>query len=366
MSSDNGYMKLALEQAELGRGNVSPNPLVGCIIVKDEKVIASGYHKEFGGAHAEVDAINKVNGDLVGCTVYVTLEPCTHHGKTPPCADLLVEKKPDRVVIAMEDPNPIVKGNGVSTLRGNGIEVTVGILEAEAKKLNRVFITNMNKNRPFVTAKFAITMDGFMAQRDHESKWISCEKSRIDVHKIRSEVDAILVGSGTVRQDNPMLNVRLVEGRNPKRVALASHLQLPLNSHLLNDEDSKESTLIYCTNEAQNIKLVDQFRDKGLKVKSISKNSKGKVDSSLVLFDLLKEHQIGHLLLEGGSKLLSEFYELDLIDEIITYQSPKIIGQGLSPFEYISPTKLTLESRFQLDSIEKIVSDVKAIWTRSK
>ncbi|MFA7325845.1 MAG: bifunctional diaminohydroxyphosphoribosylaminopyrimidine deaminase/5-amino-6-(5-phosphoribosylamino)uracil reductase RibD [Candidatus Kapaibacterium sp.] len=364
MSTDNKYMKLALEQAELGRGNVSPNPLVGCVIVKEDNVIATGYHKEFGGPHAEVDAVSKVEGDLRGCTVYVTLEPCTHHGKTPPCADLLIEKKPDRVVIAMEDPNPIVKGNGVSALKGNGIETSVGILENEAKVLNRVFITNMLEKRPFVTAKFAMTLDGYMAQRDHESKWISCEASRIDVHKFRSDIDAIMVGSGTVRQDNPMLDVRLAEGRNPKRVVLASHLQLPLSSHLLKDENAKENTIIYCTNEAQNIKLVDQMRSEGLNVKSISKNTKGKVDVSVALRDLLKEYHIGHIMLEGGAKLFSEFYELDFIDEIITYQSPKILGSGISPFEYIRPLHLSDDSRFRLSQTEVIDSDIKAIWVR--
>lgn len=364
MSTDLEYMKLALEQAQLGRGKVSPNPLVGCVIVKEDKVIATGYHREFGEPHAEVEAISKVDGDLKGCTVYVTLEPCTHHGKTPPCADLLIEKRPDRVVIAIEDPNPIVKGNGVSALEGNGIETIVGILEEEAQKLNRVFITNMNEKRPFITAKFAMTMDGFMAQRDHESKWISCEESRTDVHKFRSEVDAILVGSGTVRQDNPMLNVRLVDGRNPKRIVLASHLQLPLNSHILKDDNARENTIIYCTNEAQNIKLVDQLRGEGLNVKSISKNSKGKVDVRIALSDLLKEFHIGHIMLEGGAKLFSELYALDMIDEIITYQSPKILGSGLSPFEYIKPLHLSDDSRFQLSRTEVIGTDIKAVWDR--
>jgi len=366
MSSDLEYMKLALEQAELGKGKVSPNPLVGCVIVKGDKVIASGYHKEFGGPHAEVDAISKIEGDLKGCTVYVNLEPCTHHGKTPPCADLLIEKKPDRVVIAMDDPNPIVKGNGISALEGNGIETNVGVLEDEARLINRVFITNMIEKRPFITAKFAMTLDGFMAQRDHESKWISCENSRTDVHRFRTEVDAILVGSGTVRQDNPMLNVRLVEGRDPKRIVLASHLQLPLNSHLLKDDKAKQNTIIYCTNEAQNIKLVDQLRSEGLNVKSISKNNKGKVDVRIALADLLKEYNIGHIMLEGGAKLFSEFFELDLIDEIITYQSPKILGSGLSPFEYIKPLHLSDESRFQLFKTEVIGTDIKAVWSRNK
>ncbi len=364
MSTDNKYMQLAIEQAELGRGNVSPNPLVGCIIVKNDSVIATGYHREFGGPHAEVDAISKIDGDLKGCTVYVTLEPCTHHGKTPPCTDLLIEKKPDRVVIAMEDPNPIVKGNGVFALQGNGIETTVGILEEEANILNKVFITNMIEKRPFVTAKFAITLDGFIAQRDHESKWISCEESRTDVHRFRTEVDAILVGSGTVRQDNPILDVRLVQGRNPKRVILASHLQLPLSSHILKDDNATENTIIYCTNEAQNIKLVDRLRSEGLNVKSISKNSKGKVDAMTALRDILKEHHLGHLMLEGGAKLFSEFYELDFIDEIITYQSPKILGNGISPFEYIRPLHLSVDSRFRLSKTEVIGTDIKAVWIR--
>jgi diaminohydroxyphosphoribosylaminopyrimidine deaminase/5-amino-6-(5-phosphoribosylamino)uracil reductase len=364
MNTDEKYMKLALDLAELGRGKVSPNPMVACVIVKDDKVIADGYHQEFGGAHAEVNAINKLDTDLQDCTVYVTLEPCSHYGKTPPCAELLVKKNPKRVVIAMEDPNPIVSGNGISILKAAGIEVQTGVLEKEARELNSAFVTNMAEKRPFITAKFAMSLDGFVAEPNHESKWISCEESRKDVHKLRAEVDAVLVGSGTVRYDNPELTVRLVEGRNPKRVVFTNHLLIPFKSHILDDEFATQNTIIFCSNDAQNIKLLDQLRQKGIGVDAISKGKDGKIDIRIALTKLLNEHQIGHILLEGGSKLFSSFLAEDLIDELIVYQSPKILGTGISPFASLKPQSLADANKFDLQQVTKVGADAKSVWRR--
>lgn len=365
MNNDVKYMRIALELAELGRGRVSPNPLVGCVIVKNDEIIAEGYHQEYGGPHAEVNAISKVENSLTDCTVYITLEPCNHYGKTPPCTDLLIEKRPKRVVIAMEDPNPIVKGNGVNILKSAGIEVVIGVLEQDAKRLNRTFIVNMDKKRPYITAKFATTIDGFVAEPNHESKWISCEESRKDVHILRSKVDAILVGSGTVRYDNPKLNVRMVEGKNPIRIVFASHLLLPLKSYILSDELANDKTLIFCTNDAQNIKMIDQLKNNGIKVKAIKKNEEGKIDINTALKLLLKEYQIGHILLEGGAKLFSSFYDSNLIDEIVMYQSSKIIGSGINPFSTIKQGSLTNNSKFDLYDVCKSDKDIKSIWRRN-
>lgn len=364
MNNDEKYMQIALEQAELGRGKVSPNPLVGCVIVKDDKIIAKAYHQEFGGPHAEVNAISQLDGDLQRCSVYVTLEPCSHFGKTPPCTDLLVEKKPKKVVIAMEDPNPIVKGNGISILKSAGIEVEVGVLEEKARELNSVFVTNIKKNRPYISAKFAMTLDGFIAEANHGSKWISSEESRKDVHQIRTVVDAVLVGSGTVRYDNPQLNVRLVDGKSPKRVVFTNHLQIPFKSHILDDKNAKENTIIFCNNDAQNIKLLDQLLEKGISANAISKGKDGKLDIKLALSKLLNDYQIGHILLEGGSKLFSSFYALDLIDELIVYQAPKILGEGISPFAGVKHLSLSDDNRFGLKEITQIGEDIKSVWRR--
>lgn len=365
MKNDEYYMNLAIEIAKKGIGKVSPNPLVGCIIVKNGNILAEGYHEVFGGPHAEVNAINQVEGDLSDCDVYVTLEPCTHYGKTPPCVDLLIKKKPKRVIIAMEDPNPVVKGNGLATLEVNGIEVKLGVLENEAQELNYVYINNILEKRPYITAKFAMTLDGFIAEKNHNSRWISCEESRTDVHKIRSEVDAILVGSGTIRQDNPQLNVRLVEGENPLRIVFASHLNLPLKSYILTDEIAKSKTIIFCTNDAQNIKLVNQLRENEINVIPVSKDKDGKIDISVALDILYKEYQVGHILLEGGSKMFSTFFKQKLIDKIIIYHSPKILGVGLSPFPNQTQRLLLDEALFKLSEYTQSGEDLKSVWIKN-
>lgn len=357
---DEIYMSMALELAEQGKGTVSPNPMVGCVIVKGEEVIAEGFHEKFGEDHAEVNAINKVNGELNGCTVYVTLEPCTHIGKTPPCVDLLISKKPKRVVIAMEDVNPVVKGMGIAALKRNGIKVTVGVMEEEARALNRTFIVNQEKKRPYITAKVALTLDGFMAEEDHKSKWISGTKSREDVHKIRSEVDAILVGKGTVIHDNPKLDVRLVEGKNPTRIIFDTHLGTPPSSLVYTADKNEKSTIIVYSDDTK----VDNFQAKGIDLCKVNENKNGKVDIAEALEKLFIEQNIGHILLEGGSELFSSFNELDLIDEIIVYQTSKIIGRGISPFSRITPQSLTEDSKFNLETLKQMDNDVKIVWRR--
>ena len=357
---DDIYMSMALELAEQGKGTVSPNPMVGCVIVNGEEVIAEGYHSKFGEDHAEVVAIKQVKGDLQGCTVYINLEPCTHIGKTPPCVDLLISKKPKRVVIAMEDVNPIVKGMGIAALKRNGIKVTVGVMEKEARELNRTFIVNQSKKRPYISAKVALTMDGFMAEEGYKSQWISGGKSRENVHKIRSEVDAILVGRGTVMHDNPRLDVRLVEGKNPRRIVFDTNLSTSIDSLVYGAENKKKSTIVICSDETNAFK----FQEKGIELCKVNQDKKGKANITEALERLLVEKNIGHILLEGGSELFSSFYELDMIDEIIVYQTSKIIGKGISPFGNIKPQLLTEKSRYKLESVKKMDNDVKLVWLR--
>lgn len=295
------FMRRALELAENGRGSVSPNPMVGCVIVHDERIIGEGFHQKLGGPHAEVNAIKSVENQelLKNSTVYVTLEPCAHWGKTPPCANLLVEKQVKKVVIAAADSNPLVGGKGIEILRNAGIEVETGLLEQEARWQNRRFFTQIEKQRPYIILKWAQTSDGFVARGDFSSKWISGSQSRQLVHKWRAEEDAILVGKNTALYDNPSLNVRDWVGKNPVRIVLDSILELP-----------------------ENLKLFDQS------IPTICFNSKKSETKENLEFvnlgdnfspaDILKElntRKIQSLIVEGGSKVLSGFIDSGLWDE---------------------------------------------------
>jgi diaminohydroxyphosphoribosylaminopyrimidine deaminase/5-amino-6-(5-phosphoribosylamino)uracil reductase len=313
---DQRYMKRALELAELGRSNVSPNPMVGCVIVRDEKIIGEGYHQNFGEPHAEVNAVNSVENQefLREATVYVTLEPCAHWGKTPPCANLLVEKKVKKVVIAALDSNPLVGGKGIQLLENAGIEVETGVLEKEARWQNRRFFTQIEKHRPYVILKWAQTQDGFVARENFSSKWISGSQSRQLVHKWRAEEDAILVGKNTAQYDNPSLNVRDWVGKNPVRIVLDSNLELPENLHLF---DQSIPTICYNSKKSETqenlnfVNLGEQFS----------------------MYDMLKDlhsRKIQSLIVEGGTKVLSQFIENSLWDEARVFSGKVKFGTGIS------------------------------------
>ena len=212
------FMKIAIELAKKGIGNVNPNPLVGAVIVKDGKIIGQGYHERYGEGHAEVNAFKSLDDDPTGATMYVTLEPCFHYGKTPPCADRIIENKISKVIIGMVDPNPLVSGKGIEKLKNAGIEVEVGILEEECRKINEVFIKYITTKKPFVVMKTAMSLDGKIATKTGESKWITSEKSRLQVHILRNKFSGIMVGVNTIIKDNPELTCRVVEGNNPIRI----------------------------------------------------------------------------------------------------------------------------------------------------
>lgn len=242
-------IKKTLKLAEKGRGKVSPNPLVGAVITKNSEIIAEGFHREFGDVHAEVAALDSAREDINGGTLYVNLEPCSHTGKQPPCVERIKNSGIKRVVIGMPDPNPLVNGKGIEFLRSRGLEVRVGVLEEACKDLNEGFFKHVKTGRPLVTLKIAQTLDGKIAAADGNSKWITSEKSRRLVHKMRSQNDAVLVGIGTVLKDNPRLNVRLVRGRDPKRIVLDSTLKISLNSNFLS-KSLVEKTIIATTSKA--------------------------------------------------------------------------------------------------------------------
>ena len=301
MDRDVQFMKRALELAEWGRGYVSPNPLVGCVIVHNDSIIGEGYHQQYGGPHAEPNAVRVVDRPelLKESTVYVTLEPCAHFGKTPPCAQLLIDKQVKKVVVAVKDPNPLVAGKGIQMLKDAGIEVETGLLEQEAAALNKRFFTQIQKKRPYIILKWAQTKDGFVARADYSSKWISNAHSRQLAHRWRAEEDAIMVGTKTAYYDNPRLNTRDWEGKDPVRVVIDKKLTLDSNLHLF---DRSQPTICYNLEkdeEEENLSFVKLEQDFRLQD---------------ILDDLYRKN-IQSLIVEGGSFLLQMFISEELWDE---------------------------------------------------
>ncbi len=309
------FMRRALELAEWGRGYVSPNPLVGCVIVHEDRIIGEGWHREYGGPHAEVNAVNSVENQalLSESTVYVTLEPCAHWGKTPPCANLLVEKKVKKVVIAATDSNPLVGGRGIEILKNAGIEVETGILEKDARWQNRRFFTQIEKQRPYVILKWAQTQDGFVARENFDSKWISNSHSRQLVHKWRAEEDAILVGKNTAAYDNPRLDVRDWVGKNPIRVVLDSKLEL---SSELNLFDQSIPTLVFNALKSDNKDNLAWIKLPEITPETVLKE--------------LYSRKIQSLIVEGGSQVIHQFIQSGLWDEARIFTAPTQFRRGIS------------------------------------
>lgn len=351
-------MRRALELAMNGQGYTNPNPLVGAVIVKDEKIIGEGYHEMFGQAHAEVNAVNSSKEDLEGATIYVTLEPCCHYGKTPPCVELIKKRKFKKVVVGALDPNQLVAGKGIKILEDAGIEVKVGVLKEECEKLNEIFNYYIENKRPFVGMKWAMTLDGKIATRDFKSKWITNEKSREFVHELRKKYSSIMVGINTILKDNPDLRCRkkneldnqLKEHRkrNHFRVVIDSKLRIPLNAKVLeNQEESK--TLIFTTDRKDEDKEL-ALRERGIEVIEILSNN-SRVDISKVL-EVLGEKNIDSVLVEGGGTLNFSFLESEEVNKVYAFIAPKIFGgeSALSPVEGIGIREV-IES-FKLKNIE--------------
>lgn len=315
-------MRLALELAKRGKGKVNPNPLVGAIIVKNNVIIGQGYHQNYGGNHAEINAFNSAVDDLTKSTMYVTLEPCSHYGKTPPCVDKIIENKVSKVVVGCLDPNPKVCGSGIKKLESAGIEVIVGVLENECIKINEVFIKLITQKKPFVLLKSAMSLDGKIATAKGESRWITGKEAREEVHKLRNETLGIMVGVNTVIQDNPELTCRLYGGRNPIRIIVDSTLRIPIESKVICDEN-KINTIIATTNNADSKKMID-IQKLGVKI-LIIKSKDGRVDLKELMIKL-GELNIDSILLEGGSTLNFSAMSSGIVDKVQFYISPKIIG----------------------------------------
>ena len=320
------YMKFAIDIAEKAKGQTAPNPVVGAVVVKNGEIIGFGAHLKAGEGHAEVLAMQMAGDKAVESTVYVTLEPCSHFGKTPPCANLLIEKKVSKVVVATLDPNPLVSGNGVKKLEEAGIEVVVGVEEEAAKKLNDVFFYNIQTKEPFVTVKTAISLDGKTATHTGDSKWITGEVARYDVHTYRHQHDAILVGVNTVIADNPSLTTRLDSGgKNPIRIILDSKLRIPSGSNVL--VDKKAPTWIFTTKLATRDKIEEMNKNDLVEVIQLESSE---IEISVVL-KLLGERGITSLFVEGGATINSSFLKEKRINQLITYIAPTLIGGEKAP-----------------------------------
>lgn len=333
-NGDEFWMYKAIELAKKGVGMVSPNPLVGCIILDaDGNKIGEGYHKKIGEAHAEVNAVRSIKdaSTLKNATVYVTLEPCSHYGKTPPCASMLAQLPIKRVVVGHKDPNTKVNGKGISILREKGIVVDVGILEEECERLNEYFIHHQLYKRPFVTLKIAQTLDGYLAAPDGDSQWISGKKSRELVHRWRAQMDAVLIGRNTAFVDDPSLTVRHVKGRQPKRIVLDGPYELPRELKLFSDKHEEKTTIITWNKKASatdadpmlKVMQHNYFRGEVIQV--------GKKDGHVNLRDAFQElgnRGINSVLVEGGQSLTSALLTHNLVDKIELFVAPKLLGGG--------------------------------------
>lgn len=327
--SDEHWMKRVLRLAEKGRGRTSPNPMVAAVLVKDGRSVGEGYHVRAGEAHAEVVALGKAGKEAAGGTLYVNLEPCTHYGRTPPCAPVVISSGVKRVVIGMEDPNPLVGGKGVAGLRQAGLEVEVGLLEKDCRRLNEAFCKHVTTGEPFVTLKVAATLDGRIATRDGESKWISEETSRRLVYRLRDQVDGVVVGVGTILKDDPELTARVRSGRDPYRIVLDSRLRIPEEAKVLQSSPSR--TIIATTAMAPKEK-VERVEQRGVQVLVVDP-LRGKVDLRRCL-SRLGQMGIMSLMVEGGSQVNGAFLDGGFVDKLLLFLSPRLLGdpQGLGIF----------------------------------
>ena len=348
---DKKYMKRALNIARKGQGRTSPNPLVGAVIVKDGRIIGEGYHKYYGGNHAEVEAINSATESVEGATMYVTLEPCSHYGNTPPCAMRIVKEKIGKVVVAMLDPNPKVAGRGIEILSDNNIEVEIGLMEKEAKELNEIFLKYITSNLPYIYLKYAMTLDGKIASFTGDSKWITNEKSRQEVHKLRNRVKAIMVGIGTVLADNPTLNTRLKRGKgnDPIRIIIDSSCRIPLSANVLNIES--EAGVIVVTTKKADIDKISKLEKNGAEVLIVDEKD-GNVDLEK-LTKILGARGIDSILIEGGGTLNYSALKAGIVDKVQAYISPKIIGGASALTTVEGPGIEKMMDALKLDNIKR-------------
>ena len=355
--NDLKFLKECFNLAGKGKGYVSPNPLVGAVLVKNGKIIGKGYHKKYGSSHAEVNAIKNSKVDVTGSILYCNLEPCCHKNKqTPPCVPLIIKKKIKRVVLSNIDPNKEVNGKGIKQLRAAGVKVKTGVLKDEAIELNKFYIKYVEEKLPYITIKIAQSIDGKISLSKKEQTWLTGKKSIEFVHKLRSEYDAVLVGAGTIKTDNPLLTVRNVKGRNPFRIIIDGKLSIPINSKVIECPDPQKTIII--TSNKSNERKIKQLSTKGIKLFKLKASTNNRIGLNSVM-RLLAKQKITSVLVEGGSEIFTQFLTKNLFDEIIVLQTPKILGKGISAFNV---KKL---KRIKLSEAEKIGEDIKLVYRKN-
>ena len=359
MQKKEEYMRRALELARKGEGHTSPNPMVGCVVVKDGRIISEGYHEKYGEFHAERNALTRCTEDTAGADLYVTLEPCCHQGKTPPCTDIIIEKKIARVFVGSMDSNPLVAGKGVQILRDHGIYVEPGILDAECRKLNEVFYHYIATKTPFVVMKYAMTLDGKIACATGDSKWVTGEIARTQVHRMRGRYRGIMVGIGTVLADDPMLNCRVEGGVDPVRIICDSNLHIPTESQIVKTASDIE-TIVACSQEAleseRKQEKIRRLKEAGIQI--IGTEGAHGVN----LMELMKKlggQNIDSILLEGGGTLNASALEDGIVNKVYAYIAGKLIGgmDARSPVEGMGIDRMADAITLQNVEIEKLGDD---------
>lgn len=320
------FMSIALQLAQRGRFSTSPNPMVGCVIVKNQHIVGRGFHRAAGEAHAEINALKEAGLNASGATAYISLEPCCHYGRTPPCTEAIIQSGIKKIVVATLDPNPLVAGKGIEALRAAGIKIEIGLGEAEAKDLNEIYFHYIKYKRPYVIAKWAMSLDGKTMTNLPDSRQISCIKTNQVTHQLRAQVDAILIGSRTAIQDDPLLTVRFSNEpiiKYPKRIILASRGQLP--PHLKLFETTLPAKTIVATTNEVNKNWYEIMIKKNIEIIVLPKNSQGQVDLPS-LMDALAKKEIASVLVEGGRQIHENFFKENLINKVHVYLAPVIIG----------------------------------------
>lgn len=351
---DKKMMQRAIVLARKGTGKTSPNPAVGCVIVRDGIIVGEGWHKKAGSHHAEINALHDASEKSRGADVYVTLEPCSHFGKTPPCADALIAAQVAKVFIGMVDPNPKVSGKGIAKLRAAGIEVVTSVLEDHCRLLNEPFIKHVTTGLPFVILKIAMTMDGKIATAKRDSKWITNDKSRRYVHRLRSRFDAIMVGVGTVICDDPLLTSRITRGRDPVRIIVDSQLRIPMHSQVLNNSSSARTVIATTSGDDQKRSRLQLLGTEIIHCPCTN----NRVDLRELL-KILGDRGFQSIFLEGGAELAGEALRQGLVDKCMFFYAPKLIaGEGIGPFSGTGVGIMADAFKLEATSITTIYDDI--------
>ena len=361
---DLGHMRVALALARRGLGQVAPNPAVGCIVARGRRILARGWTQPGGRPHAETEALARAGSDAKGASAYVTLEPCAHHGETPPCDQALIAAGVSRCVVAMADPDTRVSGQGLAHLRAAGIAVTLGVCEAEAAEVNAGYLLNRTQGRPLVTLKLATTLDGRIATKSGESRWITGEAARARAHLLRARHDAVLVGSKTARLDNPRLDVRLpgLAAASPIRVVLDAGLSLPPGHDLVTRAAAQPTWIISAEGHAKG--RSGRYRDAGVALLTVGRDLQGRLSLSQAL-GLLAERGITRLLVEGGGELAASLLQADLVDRLYWFRAPRVIGaEGIPAIGELALDRLPEAPRFERTRIVDLGADVLETYRR--